>query len=92
MPETPETKVAVLEAIVAAMAKASDERARLQDARHEALMAEIKALRAELSAAGRDDEFRRGQASGVAGAVKAAWALVGLFGGAAISWLMNRGA
>jgi hypothetical protein len=92
MTESPETKVAVLEAIVAAMSKASDERARLQDARHDAVMAELKALRLEFAAANQGDEFRRGQAAGVAGTVKAAWAVVGVLGGAAVTWLLNRGA
>jgi hypothetical protein len=92
MTDTPETQIAVLRVQLAGMERTAEERMKLADARHEALMAEMKALRAEFAAAGKDDEFRRGQASGVAGAVKAAWALVGLFGGAAISWLMNRGA
>jgi hypothetical protein len=91
MPESPETQIAVLRVQLAGMERTAEERMKLADARHAELIAEMKALRAELSSAGKDDEFRRGQAAGVAGTVKAAWAIVGVFGGAAVTWLMSRG-
>lgn len=87
-----ETKIAVLQVQLAAMEKASEERAKLQDARHEAVMSELKALRAEVTTDRHADEFRRGQMNGATGAVKAIWAVIGgtVVGG--FAWVITRGA